>query len=93
MLDDEGRKAWREADRKRKPIDEPVAADGDELARKKPGRKSKNASPMKGKGESEPAVARMKSSLYQPALHGSLGQQNDASVAATPAELYAAIAT
>lgn len=87
MLDDRGRKAWREADRKRKPVGDLSFIDGDELAKKKPGRKSKNASPMKGKAESEPAVARIKSALYQPALHDSLAQQNDASVAATPAEL------
>jgi hypothetical protein len=87
VLDDEGRKAWREADSKRKPIAEPSLGYGDESTRKKPGRKSKNASPMKGKVDSEPAVARIKSSLYQPAMQDSLTQQNDLSVAPTPAEL------
>ena len=87
MLDDDGRKAWREADSKRKSITDPSFGYGDGLAKKKPGRKNKNASPMKGKAESEPAVARIKSSLYQPAMQDSLAQQNDVSVAATPAEL------
>lgn len=86
MLNDQGRAAWREADSKKKSIADPYLGYGDESTKKKPGRKSKNASPMKGKLDPEPTVTR-KSALYQPALHDSLAQQNDVSMAPTPAEL------